>query len=455
MCIITKNVIKVVLFWTANLGYQAVQARGLSLADWVPAREVRLNNFEELAISPSLLSLDRAVRGKRIVFLGEPDHYITEKLEYQLALIKRFDHLGFHVIGVEMGRSDARRINQYLINGDESILNTVALFGNLSEVRTDRDLPKGLLAGGASEAIRKQSNKFWIQGNRDFWKKIRELNVNRPIDITPVQVVGFDVDVVVGGAYRDFSNLIGNSAHSLLSTLSTLLQKVEAETRLAEIQRLKRAQAYLLAHYEKTVALLGVAKVLDFKNSLQQLIDSLQFIDVAFENPNGDQWLNAVTEREKTMMWQMEEYLGQFDKMILIGHNDHLAEKSMKLNRLSVTTNQFTASWNKIGTYLHEHYANDVFGIWMLYGSGTRSSGPECPELSCQVQPIAQSINFRLAQIIQSGISILRLDQGPLPLELTKAVDYQFNGPGINSAILPEQAQALIFIPHVTATHSF
>lgn len=166
---------------------------------WIQKNGIYLDHLEDLSTSTALNSIDKMIVTKRLLFLGEPDHYITEKLQYQYQLIKRYVSKGYHTLAIEMGRSDARRINKYLMTGDEEILKSVALFGNLSEVITQRDLPKGLLGTAQSDEIKKGKLQ-WIEGNKAFWRKIRQLNSTRTATQPPLQVFG--IWMLYGGGSR-------------------------------------------------------------------------------------------------------------------------------------------------------------------------------------------------------------------------------------------------------------
>ena len=74
--------------------------------EWIKKNAVQLDTLDPFEVDPAVLSfLDPLLEGKRIVFLGEPDHYIHEKYDYRLLLIKYLYQKGWRHIGMEMGRS--------------------------------------------------------------------------------------------------------------------------------------------------------------------------------------------------------------------------------------------------------------------------------------------------------------------------------------------------------------
>src|SRR4029077_7230148 len=93
---------------------------------WASARAIRLDlplrserNFERLSV------LDPAIASKRIGYLGEPDHFIHEKYDYRLLMLRYLVSRGWNHIGEEMGLVDGYRINQFLAGGDSDFLDRV------------------------------------------------------------------------------------------------------------------------------------------------------------------------------------------------------------------------------------------------------------------------------------------------------------------------------------------
>jgi erythromycin esterase-like protein len=84
-------------------------------------------------------SFDGLLENKRVVYLGEEDHWIHEKSDYRLLLLRYLISRGFRYIGEELGWSDGMRIDRFLETGDESYLDSIATYGYKSAIRTDRD----------------------------------------------------------------------------------------------------------------------------------------------------------------------------------------------------------------------------------------------------------------------------------------------------------------------------
>ena len=103
---------------------------------WARENAVQLDSLEWIETdSTAFAFLDEALKGKRIVFLGESDHFVAERMEFRLLLIRELARRGFRRIGMEMGLSDGKRMDRYLETGDEAWLDRVALYGYRGDMR--------------------------------------------------------------------------------------------------------------------------------------------------------------------------------------------------------------------------------------------------------------------------------------------------------------------------------
>lgn len=104
-------------------GQQEAHVDWRDFVAWAREIAVQLNLLElRETDSTVFVFLDEALKGKRIVFLGESDHFVAERMEFRLPLIRQLVRRGFRSIGMEMGLSDGKRIDHYLETGDESWL---------------------------------------------------------------------------------------------------------------------------------------------------------------------------------------------------------------------------------------------------------------------------------------------------------------------------------------------
>jgi hypothetical protein len=72
---------------TLNGAQKEDQVSGEDFLAWVQESAIKLDTLEWRSVDLNELSdLDKLLEGKRIVFLGEPDHYVREKYDFQLFL---------------------------------------------------------------------------------------------------------------------------------------------------------------------------------------------------------------------------------------------------------------------------------------------------------------------------------------------------------------------------------
>ena len=107
------------------LSHMRADARASQKAfvEWAQQAAIPMPASPEEPLSDKALSvLKHMLEGKSFVFLGEPDHYLIEKFPYRLEFIRNLFELGWHHIGMEMGRSEGWRLDQYIETSDASFL---------------------------------------------------------------------------------------------------------------------------------------------------------------------------------------------------------------------------------------------------------------------------------------------------------------------------------------------
>jgi hypothetical protein len=114
---------------------------------WASEHAIRFEPLDGATADVEKLAvLDAALESKRIVYLGESDHYVHELYEFRLLLTRYLFARGWRWIGEELGVSDGARIDQYYATGNESHLDRISAFGYRGAFRTDRDdTPTGIL----------------------------------------------------------------------------------------------------------------------------------------------------------------------------------------------------------------------------------------------------------------------------------------------------------------------
>lgn len=203
---------------------------------WVKQRAIPLDtlDWQKIDLEP-LGILDELLDGKRIVYLGEPDHYIHEKNEFRLILIRYLFEKGWNHIGMEMGLSDAKKMDRYLETGDEAILDRIAIYGYEGDARDDRDDSVQGLTDDSNPEFRKKATAE----SRWFLSRLRLLNESCPSDHPRLHWFGYDVSFKPGGGYVDAARILeSHAAHPLVQELTKRMARVEGESRLEESERL-------------------------------------------------------------------------------------------------------------------------------------------------------------------------------------------------------------------------
>lgn len=146
---------------------------------WAGENALQLDSLDWRAFDPQLFSaLDDRLEGKRVVYPGEADHFVAQRMEFRLILIRYLMEKGFRNIGMEMGISDGRRMDRYVETGDPQHLRRVGLYGHAGDKRYDRD---DSVEGWTDEKYPEFGELVRDEG-RWFLGQLRELNRLLPPD---------------------------------------------------------------------------------------------------------------------------------------------------------------------------------------------------------------------------------------------------------------------------------
>jgi erythromycin esterase-like protein len=337
---------------------------------WVRDNAIHLDTLDWQAADLAKLSvLDRLLEGKRVVYLGEPDHYIREKIDFRLVFIRYLFERGWRHIGMEMGYSDAKRVEKYLQTGDTSHLDRVATLGYRGDLRPGR---KHTLRGLTGE----QNKPFWKRAwdeHRWFLAQLRSLNESRPENAPRLHWFGYDVDTRPGGGYTDARELLKpHRSNPLVRKILQRLARVDDESRAEEINRLESLLTFIKTNERELQALLTPAAARELERTLTCLTDGFAFLLAAVDGLGSPQGIAGLRRREQCMFRYMDEYLADLepgDKIILLGHNMHLSKDSDTLLYGPIDSLSLPM-WTTIGTHVANRLPNQVFSIWLLYDHG-------------------------------------------------------------------------------------
>jgi erythromycin esterase-like protein len=429
------------------------------LTQWIRENALVLSDLDAQRDYPQLGAFDNAIRGKRIVFLGEASHWVHEKYDYRLILLKRLIANGFTTIGMEMGVSDGRRVDQFLASGDPKDLDRLALYGY--ESRAVRSRP----TTGACPVSRQmyaglpalfKDEESW------FYSQLRGLGVALLPKGERVRHFGFDLDTVPGGAYEDIDDLLrAGDQNALVARLRNLMEIRPGESADDELRRLQTALNYVDQDRSALASMLTDDVAKKIRLSLHVLIESIRFIAYESSRPCDPakvrEWnlglLSAMTARERVMFEIMKatlDDLGPDAKIVLMGHDFHLSKepRSLRFANATVADPNAPKMWPSIGEYISKTLAIPTYAVWMIESEGTQSN-IDCETRECRIATGQTYLGHLLAP--GGPVYLLPLLQ---PLDrrasvLDRRASFATNG-GTYSGNVIEAADAIFFVERVS-----
>jgi erythromycin esterase-like protein len=415
------------------------------LKAWASQHAIRLDlplkterNLERLA------ALDSALDHKRIVYLGEPDHFIHEKYDYRLLMLRYLVSRGWKHIGEEMGVVDGHRINRFLTGGDSDYLERVPMYGYKGSQRTDRD-------DSATGLLKDSFTAFplapFVAEQKSFARGLRDIATAH---LGELGFFGFDIDALPGAGYEEITEMLASVADDArVANILAKLARVAGETRVEEVARLDSAIQLIDAELDAPSRLLGAARAADIARFARALRDSFHYTQAAYPASDWPSVNVAMAMREESMHRNVTARLaevGETAKVALMSHNLHLAKDFDRIKG-NFGAGPGGGRVPALGTYVNRMFPEKVFSVWMLCNRGR-----DCQPFSfctCEINPVDGSLNSILSEIGPALILPLHTD-GPRPALLDSKMQIQMDGqPGIRAAIA-EQADAIFFIDEVS-----
>lgn len=343
-------------------------------------------------------ALDRAAATHDVFGIGEGDHYVHEKYGYRLALVRRLHAAhGLRHFGLEMGASDAARIDRYLQTGDETWLHRIALYG----YRGETDDEKRELAP-VTRGTRRPCDDAWAEDERRFWRDLRQLG--------EVHVFGFDHDAVPGGGYLDARTAATNCGDEALRARLTPPRGTSGSDELQRLDALARDLSAL------GPACSGV------HDAIEQLAFSYRtffewqasMADTSAGGPDRVRRMFAAREEQmfaRFLRWRTAVPAGT--KVALFAHDMHVARDSEALH-YGRGAHRFPM-WQSLGARIALERPGSLWVSWLLYGQGSRYT-PSKPSPWSEVALRGDTVEAELASSHLGGTFVFvdRLPPGSL-----------------------------------------
>lgn len=368
-------------------------------------------------------SLKKDTRDKKIIFLGEADHFFHEKYIYRLVFIKELLKNGYYNIYAELGVTDGMMVNRYLETGDESFLKKVGLYGFKY-----------------GSPLRFKNNAFVSEQVR-YFKELRALKLKYP----KLKYAGFDLDMVPGNFYLEYDEMKSRVDVTRFIEKNTEFAKLMRFIELSKNSENKQLYinlSYKIAQELKEVGIKNVKNYKEFLHLIKVFKDSLYFRVESRKKPF--RW-SIYHWREKRMFEIMEyefQKKNSAEKYIFLGHNGHLTKTDAK-NR---NGDRYT-TWDTIGAWITKSAPSDVFAIWSFIGRGEHS-GHGCQNGgSCEIKLIKGTLEERLYKI--SPIDGIYFKNNPVIKRNENIIKTVVNGYEVTSGKYGDSADAFYFIPEV------
>ena len=308
--------------------------------------------------------LKAALANKRLVLLGEPDHFIAEKALYRENFISALWSLGVKHIAEELSFSDGHRVNAWLHQGDPAALLDLATFGadvGAANGRTDS------VSGVLKASFELGPHPGFVRQARALLAMLQPLFVRDPT----CSYFGFDVDYTPGGGYQD---ILDAAPDALLTgrdwrEFTQRLEPSTGESLSEEIERLTDLQQWLQNRPQHGNDWAIISR------HLQALTDGYRYIQQAYPAADYEALAPAMALRELVMHRQLVDHLHSLpdsERCVVLGHNLHLARRDDLIGP-ATGVNPGGDSTSSIGHHLHEVFPEQILSLWLIQGYGEDS----------------------------------------------------------------------------------
>ncbi|MFI4973602.1 MAG: hypothetical protein ACHP84_03570 [Caulobacterales bacterium] len=398
--------------------------RAGAIRDWVGAAGAVLPSPWSASGRPPPPWLDDALAGAQVVFLGEMNHFVHEKTDYRLLMADMLLSRGWSVFGEELGWADGRVLQDYFAGAGEGLFDGLAMFGDASGLRQDRDdRPTGLLRPSFDaypvDLMRAEQTRFY-----------RDLKAAAEARAARIAYFGVDIDALPGAGYA--RTQAPGEARELLS-------RVPGESAAQEARRLRRAQALIEASGPDGASA-------ETSTALAALADSLDYIDRTYGAATYDALKPGMAFREDCMKRRFADMRRMTGgaKAVLMAHALHLAKDDALLGP-AAGVGPGGGLTRSLGAHIVQELGLKVFSVWMIYGAG--EDAQPFPDLPRKADYTEGSLNRILAGFTEPVIFPVS-GAPPGVFDQPIGVGHMYNALAVTP--LAGQVDAILYLPRVT-----
>jgi hypothetical protein len=406
------------------------------LTDWVRHHGVLLPSaYAWGEVQPDRLQrFDAALAGAQAVFLGELDHFVHEKADFRLLMLRYLISRGFTRVAEELSWSDGLRVGRYL-NGDDAQVERLVGLGYTPDLRTDRsDRPSGVLKASFDA----YPVELFAAEQKRFYRGLRAIG-----GVT--DYFGLDVDALPGAAYANVAEALAEiGPNAEVDGWLADLRRVPGESLTEESARVRRVWTKVM----QRLSLLGSGeRMARVGVSLVHHMHSLDYIAQTYAQTSYEALSPGLAFREQIMKdcaYEALNHGGMPAPLVVMGHALHLL-KNDALGGSAGPAGPGGGRVASLGHWLAQEPPMPVFSVWMMWGSGEDSQ--PFPDLPRRFAYRRGTLNAALAEFSQPVLFPIAGAPGGL-FEPPWAVGHMYNQ--TVEVILAGQVDAILYLPRVS-----
>jgi erythromycin esterase-like protein len=370
--------------------------------------------------------LDPVVERCRVAYLVEMDHFVHEKYDFRLLVLRYLASRGWRWFGEELGWTDGVRIDRYLTTADERHLDSVATYGYRGGERGDRDdRATGILA----ESMDRYPTAAFRHEQRAFARAVRRV-------LPDARWFGFDVDYAPGIGYEEIDLLLTRRSEAGTSRLRAAIARRPGESLAAESRRLRAAWGELSSRGEDRGAL---------AHALRTMVSSLDYVALAHPALSYEALRPAMALRERVMHANVRYVLleaAPAERVALMAGSLHLMKDDALVVAPGVGAGPGGGTEHSIGHVVCQELSDGaVASFWMLHGRG-RSAGPYLPDQQ-ELAAAKGTVDATLAAALPAPSLV------PVAPTMTGKTGVTQMHNLVMTVNLAAQVDALVFVPEV------